>query len=347
KTLLRINCRIHIGTATMPSVLYNELLEILGGYNEVYEVKLPDSILNDFNRHEVYKEKDESCIIPILKKAISNNEKILVIYNTVGQAQEAFKSIKEEFSDIPKMLIHSRFRRVDRVALEAQLKSDFNGDGSEQTDNGFSPCIVVSTQVVEVSLDISFDRMITQCAPLDSLIQRFGRINRKRTLQTIKKFKPVHVIAPNDNVLPYKRDILEKSFDQLPNEGNILKECELQSKIDNVYSSLDLKKIDGYFIYKKGQYTLKELTHTRKAVLIEALEIEGATCILEDDREDYLKASWEERVQLEIPINWKTIARHRNKYEQLNVGSNPFVIPQSFEDCQLYGLQLVEPENIL
>ncbi|MDZ7763228.1 MAG: helicase-related protein [Melioribacteraceae bacterium] len=55
-------------------------------------------------------------------------------------------------------------------------------------------CIVVSTQVVEVSLDISFDLMITETAPLDSLIQRFGRINRIRNNETIGKYKPIFVI---------------------------------------------------------------------------------------------------------------------------------------------------------
>ena len=102
------------------------------------------------------------------------------------------------------MLIHSRFRRGDRVELETRLKRQFNGDGSKEFGDGLCPCLVVSTQVVEVSLDISFDRIITQCAPLDSLIQRFGRVNRKRSKDTIGKYKPVHIIAPHDKVLPIK-----------------------------------------------------------------------------------------------------------------------------------------------
>ncbi|NJO01690.1 MAG: DEAD/DEAH box helicase, partial [Bacteroidia bacterium] len=59
KTLLRLDCRMHIGTATMPSVLYNELLNILGGKDETYEVKLEDAVLDTFNRHQVYKLSDE------------------------------------------------------------------------------------------------------------------------------------------------------------------------------------------------------------------------------------------------------------------------------------------------
>ncbi|MDR3653350.1 MAG: CRISPR-associated helicase Cas3' [Paludibacter sp.] len=346
KTLLRLNCRIHIGTATMPSVLYNELITILGGKEKVYEVKLSDEILNSFNRHRIYKIIDDD-IYNILEESFENNEKVLVIYNTIKQAQDAFKIFSERHPDIPMMLIHSRFRRGDRVELESRLKRKFNGDGSKEFGNGLCPCLVVSTQVVEVSLDISFDRMITQCAPLDSLIQRFGRVNRKRSKETLGKYKPIHVIAPLDKALPYKMEILKRSFDQLPNNGEILYEPSLQEKIDNVYPVIETKEIDIHLIYKNDRYSLRELTSTKKAVLVEALEIESATCILESDREKYLTADWEERIYMEIPINWKTIVRHKSEYEQLDIGANPFVIPQTLKDYMIYGLQLVEHDKFL
>ena len=97
-------------------------------------------------------------------------------------------------------------------------------------------------------------------------------------------------------------DILKKSFDQLPDKGAVLQENKLQEKIDAVYSEFDLKEIDLHLIYKNDAYSLKELTSNRKAVLVEALEIESASCILEEDREKYLEATWEERVYMEIPI---------------------------------------------
>lgn len=346
KTLLRLNCRIHIGTATMPSVLYNELLTILGGKEKVYEVKLSDGILNSFNRHRIYKIIDDD-IFNILEKSFDNNEKVLVIYNTIKQAQDAFKTFSERYPNIPMMLIHSRFRRGDRVELESRLKREFNGNGSKEFGNGLCPCLVVSTQVVEVSLDISFDSMITQCAPLDSLIQRFGRVNRKRSKETLGKYKPIYVIAPLNNALPYKMEVLKRSFDQLPDNGEILNEQSLLEKIDKVYPVIETKEIDIHLIYNNDRYSLKELTSTKKAVLIEALEIESATCILESDRERYLTANWEERIYMEIPINWKTIVRHKSEYEQLDIGANPFVIPQTLKDYMLYGLQLVEHDKFL
>ena len=149
KTLLRLDCRIHIGTATMPSVLYNEVLSILGGKDKVYEVKLPGDVLKSFNRHKIFKINSDDEIPNILDQAFRNREKVLVVFNTVKQAQDAFKTFSERFTKIPMMLIHSRFRRGDRVELETRLKRQFNGDGSKEFGDGLCPCLVVSTQVVK------------------------------------------------------------------------------------------------------------------------------------------------------------------------------------------------------
>lgn len=343
KALKYLECRIHIGTATMPTLLYKKLIEILGSSENVYEVKLSDVELEKFNRHKVYKHSADYDISELINQSIENKEKLLIIYNTVKGAQQAFKKIEENYPSVPKMLIHSRFKRGLRVNLENNLKEFYNGT----KDNvGFKPCIVVSTQVVEVSLDISFDRMITQCAPLDALIQRFGRVNRYRSEKNIGKLKSVHVIEPKGNVLPYKLDILQKSFSALPENGAVLEECSLQEGIDLVYDVFDMKEIDIHLKFIDNQIVLKELTDCKKSVLIEALEIEGATCILEADREKYLLSNWEQRIEFEIPVNWKTLRGYVKEYEQLEVGSRPFVVPQKEEMHEKYGLELVEHENI-
>jgi CRISPR-associated endonuclease/helicase Cas3 len=272
---------------------------------------------------------------------------VLVIYNTVNKAQTAFEIFGNLFPKIPKMLIHSRFKRSDRVDREILLKTKFNGDESVQFGDGLKPCLVVSTQVVEVSLDISFDRMITQCAPLDGMIQRFGRVNRKRSESTIGNYKPIHVIEPSGNVLPYKLDILKNSYEQLPSNFELLKERTLQEKIDNVFPLLDVKEIDVHLIYKDNQYTIKELTNNKKGVLVDALEIESATCILASDRDKYLTAGWEERIQMEIPVNYRTISKNKSEYEQLEVGSYPFVVPQDEDEYKILGLRLVEHNKFI
>ncbi len=346
EALLRLHCRIHVGTATMPSALYQRIANLLGGPEKVYQVQLPKKILETFHRHTAFREpNDPQAVRDILEKAFAAGERVLLIYNTVKAAQEAYGQWKEIFPDVETLLIHSRFRRKDRYHIENRLIADFNNREKSQ----FSPCLVISTQVVEVSLDISFDRMITECAPLDALIQRFGRINRVRNEQTIGTTKPVHVLEPKDPYLPYKKEILERSFAQLPC-GEVLREAEIQQKIDAVYPEVTLKEIEAHLLLTPEGYKLDRLAHRPKSIILDTLEIDSATCILEADRQAYIDGSWAERIELEIPVNWKTLAGTRAKinYEQLReIGSYPFVIPQDEAEHQEMGLLFREHSHIL
>lgn len=347
RALLRLECRIHIGTATMPSKLYDELLLILGDKEKVYEVSLSDEEVQTYNRHQIDKISADS-IDSIIKQSVGEEEKLLVIFNTVKAAQSFFEQLERDYPNVKKMLIHSRYRRKDRARLEDELKSEFNGD---EKNRGYNPCIAVSTQVVEVSLDISFDRMITEAAPLDSMIQRFGRVNRKRLVSSLvestRTYRPIHIIEPTERTLPYEKDIVIRSFEELPDNFEILKENLLQEKIDNVYDEFEIKPIDVHLIYQNGEYVIRKLTDTKKAILMEVLEIDSGVCILSSDRESYINASWEDRIQYEIPISNRSIRPFSNEFEQLEIGSYPFVIPQEETDHQKYGLKLIKHDNII
>ena len=325
--LVALDCRVHIGTATMPTVLYQKILALLGGTSHVNEVRLDSKILETFNRHQVYKLQDSEEIFDIIAESVSAKQKILIVCNQVKRAQEMYDIVSDLYPKIKKMLIHSRYKRMERAILENELKTSFN-------DMEGLPCIVVSTQVVEVSLDISFDVMITECAPIDALIQRFGRINRKRTTETIGHYKPVYVLAPPDDdkeALPYSKDVLMNTFAVLPSHGEVLKETEIQGMIDAVYPKEQFLNIDNASIaFSKGKWRLKGLCNHTKSALFDTLSINSAVCITEADKEKYLKADEVGRSELEIPINYHTIA-HRN-LEQLYIGLLPFVVPQKGYD---------------
>lgn len=325
--LKTIGCRIHVGTATMPTVLYNKILELLGGKSKVYEVSLPNNILETFNRHIIHKVADFESCNNIVKQAVAENKKILIVCNQVKRSQMLYNEIGEEYPDVGRMLIHSRFKRNDRARLETSLKADFNASKNS--------CIVVSTQVVEVSLDISFDVMITECAPIDAMIQRFGRINRKRTDETIGKYKDIYVIQPPEDksdALPYDLDVLQKSFDVLPQDA-LLEEATLQTMIDTVYPDTKFMSLDySGAVFVNGQWMITELCHNAKSALLDVLDINSAVCIKEDDKEEYLKNP-AVRMNLEIPSSYKSIA-YRN-LEQLNAGSRPYVIPNKAYDDEI------------
>lgn len=314
KALVGLECRVHIGTATIPDDLTRHLLDAMGGTSNVYQVRLDPATLKTFDRHEVSMLADETAARELVHSAVSEGrkERVLFVGNRVQLAQERYLWAKENLPGVPVLLVHSRFRRCDRAALEGQI-SVFDQSGG--------PCVVIATQVVEVSLDISFDRMITDAAPLDSLVQRFGRVNRKRTPATIGQYKPVHVIAPPANdkdILPYDANVVRSSYDLLPN--GLLAETELQRLINEVYREVAVPPIATHTA------PISELCHRPKSHLIDALEIEGAVCVLKSDREQYLKPKGINRQELEIPVPWRSVARYSGVWERLETGSYPFIV---------------------
>jgi CRISPR-associated endonuclease/helicase Cas3 len=112
----------------------------------------------------------------------------LVVVNQVERAQETFDALNSLYrpqptgkrlsvsskrgpgADVPEIhLLHSRFRPHERQGWQALLER-------EPTDTGR---IIVSTQVIEAGVDLSSSLLVTDLAPLSSLLQRFGRCNRR------------------------------------------------------------------------------------------------------------------------------------------------------------------------
>ncbi|MCF6240681.1 MAG: CRISPR-associated helicase Cas3' [Bacteroidales bacterium] len=324
-----IGCNIHIGTATMPSDLYAKIINLLGKEN-VYEVKLKDEDLEKFNRHITHKLDNWEDAQAVISSAVAGKEKVLIVANRVKKAQDWYSELKENYPNIPILLLHSRFKRGDRNKKEIELLGlDENGNSLNKFNTSDKACIVVSTQVVEVSIDISFDVMITETAPLDSMIQRFGRVNRKRNNKTIGKFKPVYILKPTEDskeALPYKVDILKRSYDILPN-GEILRETELQQKIDAVFPKIDLMNIETHAVFKNTkEWKIDKLTHRQKSILLDLLEIDSVACILESEQEKYINTNYEERMMMEIPARYWQV---KDLFQLKGYGNNPFIVPDN------------------
>lgn len=348
--LNQLNCRIHIGTATMPTGLYNKIIEVLGE-NNVEEVKLSDDELKTFNRHIIHKVSKWEESDNILAQSVSESKKILIVCNRVPNAQEQYERLKEQYPNIPILLLHSRFKRRDRNIKEKELLGvNEQGLSNEMFNTSNDACIVVATQVVEVSLDINFDIMITETAPLDALVQRFGRVNRKRTENTIGKFKPIYVIAPPRDyydALPYDTEILEASFNILPN-SEVLEELELQSMLDKVFPTVDVMDVETHSIFKEnGTMNIDYLTHRAKSYLLELLEIDSVGCILDEDIEEYEQGGFKQRMELEIPTRYWSV----KDFPQSQYGNKPFIVPAhsySFElGFQIEKAKAFNPNEII
>ena len=326
--LQHLDCKIHLGTATMPSLLYNRIIELLGNEN-VLEVQLNEKELVLFNRHVVHKRDNWVSVNTIINEAVQTEKKVLIVCNRVRTAQEQYISLIERYPNTPILLIHSRFKRSDRGEKECLLIGlDEKGESINKFNTSNNACIVVSTQVVEVSLDISFDLMVTEAAPLDALIQRFGRVNRKRSDVTIGRFKPVYVLSPPEEIkeaLPYDLDIIKRSYAVL-SDGEMLQENSLQEKIDQVFTEIDFLRIEQHSIFKEtGSWNIDKLTHNPKAILLDLLGIDSVSCICEADEQAYLETTIEQRTQMEISTRYYVVKDLR----QLDCGSRPFIIPDS------------------
>jgi CRISPR-associated endonuclease/helicase Cas3 len=126
---------------------------------------------------------------------------VCVMVNTVRAAQDVFESlmmlkIRGELADTELLLFHARFRAEKRNEIERRVTDLF---GKEAGGRRPERAILVATQVVEQSLDVDLDVMVTQLAPVDLLLQRSGRLWRHERNWRGAATEPVlHVLLPSD-----------------------------------------------------------------------------------------------------------------------------------------------------
>ena len=101
-----------------------------------------------------------------------------VIVNRVLSAREVHRAVRE--AGYESRLITGRMRPLDRAEVVSEISRLVDPDSHYSSDE---PTFVVATQAVEVGADFSFDALITECAPIDSLRQRFGRLDRRGTCE--------------------------------------------------------------------------------------------------------------------------------------------------------------------
>lgn len=117
-------------------------------------------------------------LVQALREVLRGGGCAAVIRNTVKEVQETAHLLAEEFGDDAVTIAHSRFIALERAANDAQLLHWFGPPGPAVERP--SKRIVVASQVIEQSLDIDFDVMVTDIAPVDLLLQRAGRLHRHR-----------------------------------------------------------------------------------------------------------------------------------------------------------------------
>ena len=122
-------------------------------------------------------------VLNVLEPLANDHGCAAVICNTVGRAQEMHAFLSERFGEEHVILTHSRFTATHRAEQEEILVSKLGKKAHYSKADGEDSSrphrlIVVGTQVIEQSLDLDFDVMITDFAPVDLVLQRMGRLHR-------------------------------------------------------------------------------------------------------------------------------------------------------------------------
>lgn len=196
-----------------------------------------------------------------LKKILQGGGCAAVICNTVSRAQEVYAALKPYFPEIdagdgwPELdLFHARYFYEAREEREQRTLSRFGKPGG-QADVGEgdvwevkrpSRAVVVATQVIEQSLDLDFDLMVTEMAPVDLLLQRVGRLHRHdRPRPENLKEPTLWIMAPEmEDQIPsfgkgteavYDYHLLLRSWLALQNRQTISIPQEVEDLIEAVY----------------------------------------------------------------------------------------------------------------
>ncbi|WOS36513.1 hypothetical protein RP300_00042 [Oligella urethralis] len=149
-------------------------------------IEIPVAVTQSQQVAVVIQNNDEMAIEEALLRA-EQGQQVLWIENTVREAQERYLliSARAQSIGVDCGLLHSRYRVKDRQAIEKKWVDLFGKIGSKSGLRNQEGRILVGTQVLEQSLDIDADFLVTRFAPTDMLLQRFGRLWRHADTQRV------------------------------------------------------------------------------------------------------------------------------------------------------------------
>jgi len=122
---------------------------------------------------------DSADVLGAIRAAVADGRCVCWVRNTVADAIETWQRLRAELPQVHVTLFHARFTFGDRMHIESDLVDTFGPKGGPEQRRGR---VVIATQVIEQSLDVDFDLLISDLAPIDRLIQRAGRQHRHTRL---------------------------------------------------------------------------------------------------------------------------------------------------------------------
>lgn len=257
--------KVAILTATLPPFVKELLSKNIkfkikeGGFTDNskrHNLKILDKRIDSNDICDKYMENEK----------LNKSNKILVVCNSITQAQNLYEEISDILGNKNLHILHSKFIKCERLSKESEI-IEF---GKTYKDNKIHELdkqsgIWISTSIVEASLDIDFDYLFTELQDLNSLFQRLGRCNRKGKKDSSENNCYIYTQIDERSFINGDRGYIDKDIFELSKEAISLWEGQISEtqKIEliNKYLTMDKIKNSNYIIQYKHTYNfIKNLT---------------------------------------------------------------------------------------
>lgn len=197
---------------------------------------------------------------------LNKSNKILVVCNSITQAQNLYEEISDILGNKNLHILHSKFIKGQRLSKESEIiefGKTYKDNKSNELDKQSG--IWISTSIVEASLDIDFDYLFTELQDLNSLFQRLGRCNRKGKKDSSENNCYIYTQIDERSFINGDRGYIDKDIFDLSKEAISLWEGQISEKekieLINKYLTMDKIKNSNYIIQYKHTYNfIKNLT---------------------------------------------------------------------------------------
>ncbi len=262
--LQAVGCSVVLLSATLPAQTRRELLEAYAGPGRVKDLRTPYPAVTWAMGEQIgviplpasesrtltleWIDREPDALAARLADELREGGCAAVICNTVRRAQEVYLALKSASitSDSDLILFHAQFPLAWRAAIEETVLNCFGKDGKRPYK-----AIVVATQVIEQSLDLDFDLLVTDLAPVDLVIQRAGRVHRHDRPRRppppsnprVLLCKPAEGIEGPDfgpDIFVYEHYVLLRSWLALSQLAQMTLPAETASLIEAVYGEAPL-----------------------------------------------------------------------------------------------------------
>ena len=257
--------KVAILTATLPPFVTELLSKNIkfkikeGGFTDNskrHNLKILDKRIDSNDICDKYMENEK----------LNKSNKILVVCNSITQAQNLYEEISDILGNKNLHILHSKFIKCERLSKESEIiefGKTYKDNKSNELDKQSG--IWISTSIVEASLDIDFDYLFTELQDLNSLFQRLGRCNRKGKKDSSENNCYIYTQIDERSFINGDRGYIDKDIFELSKEAISLWEGQISEKekieLINKYLTMDKIKNSNYITQYKHTYNfIKNLT---------------------------------------------------------------------------------------